>query len=422
VETSSNAIARLNSLRVRVVPARSADLHQVRIPGAAGLEHRVDARAEGKLVDPWCRAVAGDAEQLRAPGIAGALGAKPGAAAVGDQRRLEERLHVVDHRRPAQVTALDGKRRADTRNAALAFQGFDQRRLLAAYIGTGAEMDADVEVKAGLAEYAAAQQSCLAALGQHALEVRQQEAIFAAQVDESLAGADHRRAHGHPLDHRVGLCSEEHTILERAGFTLVGVADHRARPRAGTAQGPLASGGKARAATTPQARVAKPGQVGVGADCQRCREGLAASQFRVEDDVPAADIVLDTKPALGPGGHGHRPVDVLSHALDARPVHRRQGATVDEQARALVTQTRAGGEVDAGQVIAAADGTPDKLTELRRARPGTLHTIDNVVAEQDVVGAAWLAVQEGVEIDQAENFRARDAQRHGQLIHGGGGM
>jgi hypothetical protein len=57
-------------------------------------------------------------------------------------------LDVVDHRRLAQVAVGHRERRADARDAALALERLDQRRLLAAHVRAGAEVDLDVEVEA----------------------------------------------------------------------------------------------------------------------------------------------------------------------------------------------------------------------------------------------------------------------------------
>ncbi len=57
---------------------------------------------------------------------------------------------VVDRRRAAVEADIGRERRLQPRLALLAFEAFQQRRLLAADIGAGAVMDVDVEVVAGL--------------------------------------------------------------------------------------------------------------------------------------------------------------------------------------------------------------------------------------------------------------------------------
>ena len=74
-----------------------------------------------------------------------------------------EGLHVVDDRRMAQVAGVDGEGRAVARLAALAFQRFDQGRLLAADVGPRAHVDLDVEVESLAAGDVLAQQILLAA-------------------------------------------------------------------------------------------------------------------------------------------------------------------------------------------------------------------------------------------------------------------
>ena len=62
-----------------------------------------------------------------------------------------EGLDVVDRGRLLQVAVGHGVGRPVARDAALALERLDQRRLLAADVGARAEMDLDVEVEAGLA-------------------------------------------------------------------------------------------------------------------------------------------------------------------------------------------------------------------------------------------------------------------------------
>ena len=104
-----------------------------------------------RLVD-----VAADAVELRpiAAGVARVFRIgrhadrlEPVGAAVDDVRHARQRLDVVDDRRLAERPSTAGKRRLDARPGALAFQAFDQPRLLAADVGPGPAVHVDVEVE-----------------------------------------------------------------------------------------------------------------------------------------------------------------------------------------------------------------------------------------------------------------------------------
>ena len=85
--------------------------------------------------------VAGDAEQLGAGIVGPADAGEPGRAAAQDVRRDGDRLDVVDRGRAAIEADIGRERRLQPRLALLAFEAFQQRRLLAADIGAGAVVD-----------------------------------------------------------------------------------------------------------------------------------------------------------------------------------------------------------------------------------------------------------------------------------------
>src|SRR5206468_2984400 len=64
-----------------------------------------------------------------------------------DVQDVDQRLDVVGQRRLAEQTDLHRERRLVPRLAALAFDGVEQRRLLAAYIGARATPNLDLEIK-----------------------------------------------------------------------------------------------------------------------------------------------------------------------------------------------------------------------------------------------------------------------------------
>ena len=145
-------------------------------------------------------------------------------------------------------------RRPDARLAALALDRVDQRRLLAADEGPGAEADLQVEVEAG-AEDVLAQQPALAALVDGVLDPLDGQRVLGADVEEALVRADGVAADDHPLDDVERIALEHAAVHERAGVALVGVADDVVgscrRPRA---HRPLLAGRKAAAAAAAELR------------------------------------------------------------------------------------------------------------------------------------------------------------------------
>ena len=150
VGTSSKAMRRPNSCAARQMPEGPPTCTACVSRRTAVVEDLRDRRAERVFVDAraarsrrrsngsWCRSTCG------VP-----MPAHQAPPCTRDVRRRAVGLDVVDRGRLAEVAALDRKRRADARRAALAFERFDQRRFLAADIGAGADVDVDVEIEAG---------------------------------------------------------------------------------------------------------------------------------------------------------------------------------------------------------------------------------------------------------------------------------
>jgi hypothetical protein len=79
--------------------------------------------------------------------------------------------------------------------------------------------------------------------------------IFVTQVDIDVLRLDHPGGDQHALDETVRIAAKVIAVLEGAGLALVAVDGHQARTFFRTHQGPLASGGKARAAKPAQAGI-----------------------------------------------------------------------------------------------------------------------------------------------------------------------
>ena len=87
-------------------------------------------------------------------------------------------------------------------------------------------MNVDVKIEARLAQDIFTQQTDLAPPLQSRVERLQQVAIFAAQINEALASADHPATQGHALKDQIGVFLHQHPILKGARLAFVSVAHH----------------------------------------------------------------------------------------------------------------------------------------------------------------------------------------------------
>ena len=173
-------------------------------------------------------------------------------------RRRGEAQHVVDDGRLAEQALDRRQRRLGAHLAALAFQALEQRGLLAADIGAGAEPRLDVEGVAG-AEHVGAQHAIGARLGDRGAERAEGVRIFGADIDVALGRADRERGDRHALDQEERVALHQHAVGESAAVALVGVADDvfLLRLDAGD-RAPFDPGRKSRAAAPAQARERAP--------------------------------------------------------------------------------------------------------------------------------------------------------------------
>ena len=165
-----------------------------------------------------------------------------------DRRHGGQRDQVVDHGRPAEQALVRRQRRLGAHLAAPAFEAFEQRRLLAADIGAGADAHFDVEAGRGAQKPVG--------LGQHegALHRADGVGIFRADIDVALGRADREARDGHALDQQEGIAFHDHAVGVGAGIALVGIADDVFAVGRGVGDGlPFDAGRKARAAAAAQA-------------------------------------------------------------------------------------------------------------------------------------------------------------------------
>ena len=226
-------------------PGGSAHLHRLGVAGAAVFQNTAYARAHRVLVQTGAFAVARHRMDFGAGGLRRTDPGPPVPAIHRNMGGSTEGLDVVDGGGLAQVTCLYREGRAYAGRAALALQRFDQRRFFAADIGTGADVDFNIKVKADSSLYVIAQQMQFAAALQYLLQRFQQIAVLAAQIDKALARAHHQRSDGHALKYRIGIAAQQHPVLEGSGLALVGIAHHIVGLAIEVAaQLPLGSGGK----------------------------------------------------------------------------------------------------------------------------------------------------------------------------------
>ena len=145
---------------------------------------------------------------------------------------------------------------------------FDERRLLAADIGAGAQMNLDVEIEPFDPKDRASEQSFAAAARERRFELVAQIAIFAAQIEKAAIGRKREGREGHAFEHMVGHERQQHAILESAGLAFIGVADDDPPPRplcgSLAAELPFARRCEAGAAAPPQAGTRKLGHQRLG--------------------------------------------------------------------------------------------------------------------------------------------------------------
>src|SRR5262249_22490646 len=155
------------------------------------------------LVDAWALHVPARTEQP-CPGapVGPQVAREPFAAALDDVREVGQRLDVVDHSGLAVEALHSRERRLEPGLTAQAFEGIDERRLLAADVGARASVDDDVTVEIA-AEDALADIPGLTGLLDAPLEEQALVVVLAADVDERDLDAQRVGSDERALDDRV---------------------------------------------------------------------------------------------------------------------------------------------------------------------------------------------------------------------------
>src|SRR5665213_1999973 len=196
----------------------------------------------------------GEAEQARAA-VFGRAEAGEVRSAIQDNRGDgTESFDVVEHRGRLVRTRHRRERRPDAGDAALALERFEQRRFLAAFIGTRARVGREMELHAA-PENVIAKIAARIGFIDRAIHNIDQIAVFAADIDVALLRAYRETRDQNALDHLVRIVLNEKAVFAGARLALIRI-DHdvfRLR-RLFRYEAPLQAGGETRAAAPAQAR------------------------------------------------------------------------------------------------------------------------------------------------------------------------
>ena len=132
---------------------------------------------------------------------------------------------VVDHRRLAPEALLDRKRRLGPRHPPLSLDRSDQGCFLAADKSACPELELDVEIKTRI-QHVSAEKPSLLRLLQRQPQPFDGQRILRPDIHIPPAGTDHIGTNQHALDYGMGISLDDRTVHERAGISLVGVADN----------------------------------------------------------------------------------------------------------------------------------------------------------------------------------------------------
>ncbi|VTR70068.1 hypothetical protein DESC_780256 [Desulfosarcina cetonica] len=207
----------------------------------------------GHLDEPGVIDLAGQGEYLGALAFFRADAGEPAAAATDDGGDVGKRFHVVDQGRASPETEFGGKRRPGTRSSEPSLDGGDEGGLLAADKGAGPQPQLNVEGKGRVEDIFAENPQPLCLLD-GAAQPLDGQGILGPHIDVAPGGAHGVAGDGHALDHPVGVALQNASVHERAGISLVGIADHvlDGLPRL-VDRRPLQAGGKSGPAPAPKA-------------------------------------------------------------------------------------------------------------------------------------------------------------------------
>src|SRR5579884_1042620 len=169
-----------------------------------------------------------------------------------DGSNISIRFDVVDQggSTPESTFCREGRARAWL--ASLALDAGNERSLLATDECSGPQAQVNMETE-GRAQDAISNQFRALRLPNSRLQPFDCQGIFRANVDVSFVSSDSIGGYCHAFQYAMGVAFQNAAVHERAGITLVGVADHKFTRPASLGNGaPLQASGIARATATTQ--------------------------------------------------------------------------------------------------------------------------------------------------------------------------
>src|SRR3989475_6977362 len=149
---------------------------------------------------------------------------EPGAALGDDGRHGAEGLDVVDDSRLAPEPRLDGEGRTRAGHRPIAFDGLEERGLLAQDEAAGAAAQLDVEREVG-SEDALAEESPLSSLPHGDTEALGRKVGLPVDIEDGARGAGGVRGEQRGLEEPVRVALHQVAVLEDAGLALLPVDD-----------------------------------------------------------------------------------------------------------------------------------------------------------------------------------------------------
>ena len=305
---------------------------------------------------------------------------------------------------------LDRERRLESRRSPLALTGLYECGFVAADVGPGTQLDADVEP---VAEY-----SILAQLHQLPCQVVAQIHVLRAKVEDAMPGANAVGRDRHAHEYLLGAVGQQRPVLEGPWLALIGVADDVLLVAGGcAAELPLVAGGETRAAKSPQARLGDGGDHVLGSHRQAAAQQRAVIGVTAEEHRPRrvhggacqridirhivawqASRIGDLRRRFTP----FQPLDDLAHRSRCQVC---EHDIIDEHCRFVVTQPNARGfkqpEIDRPGPAESCPGVEFQgLIHLAVA----VHFRDDGVAQINPVTARRRGVEEMVERRGLQNI------------------
>ena len=138
-------------------------------------------------------------------------------------------------------------------------------------------------------------------------------------------------------------------------------------------------------------------------------QGSAGLQRVVEQDVGAADVVVDGEQLARPLRHRQFLQHQFGDLVEPFAAQARNRPAVRQQRRTLVAQAGAGGGVDRNQAVLGdmAALRPQFVAQVGEQILVAQHAVGDVVGEQQPVLAGRFGMQEAVEADDAFDAGAR---------------